>query len=206
MTGDRVKELRKQLSLSVDELSRITGVSDHTIRSYEAGRRNPSRTFIKVLQGYLDNKPSQKVVSNKLRKSIPYYPDIIVTNSNIEMFDQIAKNQTESKMMYDPSLEGADFVLPNYGDSNHPAIRPGDLVGYRKLTVNSFDSLNLDLIYMVVTVNNQRMNKKLQIHKENPDALWAISINNEKYRPFTILKDDIKEVYEVVGVSRRFSN
>ena len=57
---------------------------------------------------------------------------------------------------------------------------------------------------MIITVNNQRMNKKLQVYKDDDKKLWCISINKDEHKPFPILKEDIIEVWEVVGVSRRF--
>ncbi len=159
----------------------------------------------KIAEDYIEKfgNTKQKRLSLKPKAQL-YYPDVVVTNSNIQLYDQLASDKVEVREMYDPNLEGADIVLPNFSDSNEPYIKSGDLVGYRKLEVNSYDSLNLDLLYMIITVNNQRMNKKLQVYKNDNSKMWAISINCDKHKPFPILKEDIVELWEVVGVSRRF--
>ncbi len=148
--------------------------------------------------------PKQYQVRSSRMKPQKYFPDVIVSNSDISLYDEINSGELEIIEMYDPNLEGAEIVLENFGDSNYPKVNSGDRVGYRRLNIKSYDSLNLDLLYMIITVNGQRMNKKLQYNKDNPEKLWCISINKE-YKPFPILKSDILELWEVVGVSRRFN-
>ena len=146
----------------------------------------------------------KQLKAGKSKKQL-YYPDVVVTNSDVELFDKLSSGDVEVREMYDPNLEGSDVVLPNFGNSNAPYIQSGDLVGYRKLDIRSYESLNLDLMYMIITVNGQRMNKKLQVYKEDNSKLLCVSINKNEYNPFPILKEDILELWEVVGVSRRFN-
>jgi putative transcriptional regulator len=42
MTGDQIKQWREQRGISRMELSRLTGVSYHSIQRWELGKGNPS--------------------------------------------------------------------------------------------------------------------------------------------------------------------
>ena len=150
------------------------------------------------------NEDSVPYVPSKNKNEVVYYPEITVTNSDIAFYDNIIEGNTTKIMINSPALEGSQFALPNYGDSNDPAIKSGDIVGYRKIMFSSPESLDLNRIYLIITTNGQRYNKKLQHCKEDSKKFWAISINSKKYPPHTILKKDIIELYEIVGVERRF--
>lgn len=47
-TGDLLKKLRKQAHLTIDELSKITGIGKSTISDIETGKaKNPKSTTLK---------------------------------------------------------------------------------------------------------------------------------------------------------------
>ena len=52
--ADRLKELRKSRGLTQAELADITGLSFHSINSYESGRRTPNSKAMAVLERYFN--------------------------------------------------------------------------------------------------------------------------------------------------------
>ena len=52
--ADRLKELRKSRGLTQAELADITGLSFHSINSYESGRRTPKSKAMAVLERYFN--------------------------------------------------------------------------------------------------------------------------------------------------------
>lgn len=209
MNGLEVKEFRKKLRFTQKEFAELLSVSTETVKSWEYGKRNMPDSKVELLRfktksenGHSTlNEPELDYLKNK--KTITYYPDIVATNSNVEINEQFEISNAEKIEIYSPNLEGSDFALRNYGNSNYPKIQSGDIVGYRNINFTSIDSLDLNRIYLIITCNNQRFNKKLQIHKTDKNKLWCISINKDAYPPHTILKEDILYLYEVVGYERR---
>ena len=52
MFKERLKELRKSKGLSQKQLAEKTGISVHTINSYESGRRDPNTKNLQILQDF----------------------------------------------------------------------------------------------------------------------------------------------------------
>jgi hypothetical protein len=177
----------------------LTGKGEMLKKLHEIG--SPSISYIKKE----DHNTVNDSQENYYSKSVDFYPDLVLNNATIPLFDQIQKDDIEIKKIYDPSFESSDFVLRNFDESNYPIIRSGDLVGYKKIDVILINSLNLNSIYLIITANQQRMLKKLETYKGNDDKFWATSINSDQFKPFSLMKKDVKELYEIIGISRRFS-
>lgn len=52
--ADRLKELRKDRGLTQVELATVTGLSSHSINSYESGRRTPNSKAMVALERYFN--------------------------------------------------------------------------------------------------------------------------------------------------------
>ena len=52
--SERLKELRKEIGLTQQELADKTGLSIHTINSYESGRREPNSKAMTTLENYFN--------------------------------------------------------------------------------------------------------------------------------------------------------
>jgi len=52
--GKRLKELRKQHSISAEELAKLMGINKSTISRYETGKREPYIPFVQELASYFN--------------------------------------------------------------------------------------------------------------------------------------------------------
>lgn len=81
MFKERLKELRKSKGLSQKQLAEKTGISVHTINSYESGRRDPNTKNLQILQDFFQ--VSQGFLLGDL-KSDDFFKDQEVTDLNLD--------------------------------------------------------------------------------------------------------------------------
>lgn len=81
MFKERLKELRKSKGLSQKQLAEKTGISVHTINSYESGRRDPNTKNLQILQDFFQ--VSQGFLLGDL-KSDDFFKDQKVIDLNLD--------------------------------------------------------------------------------------------------------------------------
>lgn len=81
MFKERLKELRKSKGLSQKQLAEKTGISVHTINSYESGRRDPNTKNLQILQDFFQ--VSQGFLLGEL-KSDDFFKDQEVIDLNLD--------------------------------------------------------------------------------------------------------------------------
>ena len=81
MFSKRLKELRKSKGLSQKQLAEKTGISVHTINSYESGRRDPNTKNLQILQDFFQ--VSQGFLLGDL-KSDDFFKDQEVIDLNLD--------------------------------------------------------------------------------------------------------------------------
>ena len=81
MFKERLKELRKSKGLSQKQLAEKTGISVHTINSYESGRRDPNTKNLQILQDFFQ--VSQGFLLGEL-KSYDFFKDQEVIDLNLD--------------------------------------------------------------------------------------------------------------------------
>ena len=81
MFKERLKELRKSKGLSQKQLAEKTGISVHTINSYESGRRDPNTKNLQILQDFFQI--SQGFLLGDL-KSDDFFKDQEVIDLNLD--------------------------------------------------------------------------------------------------------------------------
>lgn len=81
MFKERLKELRKSRGLSQKQLAEKTGISVHTINSYESGRRDPNTKNLQILQDFFQ--VSQGFLLGDL-KSDDFFKDQEVIDLNLD--------------------------------------------------------------------------------------------------------------------------
>lgn len=81
MFKERLKELRKSKGLSQKQLAEKTGISVHTINSYESGRRDPNTKNLQILQDFFQ--VSQGFLLGDLR-SDDFFKDQEVIDLNLD--------------------------------------------------------------------------------------------------------------------------
>ncbi|MBQ0019110.1 MAG: S24 family peptidase [Bacteroidales bacterium] len=126
----------------------------------------------------------------------PFYDELPVTAGQTET----PGYNEHSTGLYIPGVR-AEAFFPVMGHSMEPYIYPGDIVGVR--TVNSFDGINPDATYMVVTRSNERMIKHIVPPTADDDSITLTS-DNPAYPPFRILRNDVVRVMKVVYSGRTY--
>lgn len=81
MFKERLKELRKSKGLSQKQLAEKTGISVHTINSYESGRRDPNTKNLQILQDFFQ--VSQGFLLGEL-KSDDFFKDQEAIDLNLD--------------------------------------------------------------------------------------------------------------------------
>lgn len=81
MFKERLKELRKSKGLSQKQLAEKTGISVHTINSYESGRRDPNTKNLQILQDFFQ--VSQGFLLGEL-KSDDFFKDQEIIDLNLD--------------------------------------------------------------------------------------------------------------------------
>ena len=96
MFKERLKELRKSKGLSQKQLAEKTGISVHTINSYESGRRDPNTKNLQILQDFFQ--VSQGFLLGEL-KSDDFFKDQEVIDLNLDtVLTQISMLKQNMKM------------------------------------------------------------------------------------------------------------
>ena len=82
-----LKDLRKSEGLSQKELADKTGISVHTINSYESGRRDPNNKNLQILEQYFQ--VSRGFLLGEI-KPVDFFDDQSVIQANLDLIaDQI---------------------------------------------------------------------------------------------------------------------
>lgn len=208
---DKIKFNREKLGYTLEELSKLVGVSAPTIQRYESGEiKNVRRDKISKLAKALNVSPaylmgwedenSDPILENipgiitpvKLKK-IPILGTIACGNPIL------AEENYDGYFMIDENLPYSDFVLRAKGDSMIDAnIHEGDLVFFRKQ--NDVDNGTIAAVLIEDEATLKRVNK-------SNDTL-ILQPCNTNYNPIIINKSDNKKVLilgQMVGVYSRRS-
>lgn len=203
---DKIKFNREKLGYTLEELSKLVGVSAPTIQRYESGEiKNVRRDKISKLAKALNVSPaylmgwedenSDPILENipgiitpvKLKK-IPILGTIACGNPIL------AEENYDGYFMIDENLPYSDFVLRAKGDSMIDAnIHEGDLVFFRKQ--NDVDNGTIAAVLIEDEATLKRVNK-------SNDTL-ILQPCNTNYNPIIINKSDNKKVLilgQMVGV------
>lgn len=208
---DKIKFNREKLGYTLEELSKLVGVSAPTIQRYESGEiKNVRRDKISKLAKALNISPaylmgwedenSDPILENipgiitpvKLKK-IPILGTIACGNPIL------AEENYDGYFMIDENLPYSDFILRAKGDSMIDAnIHEGDLVFFRKQ--NDVDNGTIAAVLIEDEATLKRVNK-------SNDTL-ILQPCNTNYNPIIINKSDNKKVLilgQMVGVYSRRS-
>lgn len=202
---DKIKFNREKLGYTLEELSKLVGVSAPTIQRYESGEiKNVRRDKIakladalKVSPAYLmgwEDENRDPILENIPGIIMPTKMQKVPIIGTIACGDPIfAEENYEGYFMLDAKLPTSDFVLKAKGDSMIEAnIFDGDLVFFRKQ--NDVDNGAI----AAVLIDNEATLKR--VSKNN--GIIVLQPCNKNYSPIVISKNDCKNVTilgEMVG-------
>lgn len=203
---DKIKFNREKLGYTLEELSKLVGVSAPTIQRYESGEiKNVRRDKISKLAKALNVSPAylmgwEDENSGPILENIPG----IITPVKLKKIPILgtiacgkpilAEENYDGYFMIDENLPYSDFVLRAKGDSMIDAnIHEGDLVFFRKQ--NDVDNGTIAAVLIEDEATLKRVNK-------SNDTL-ILQPCNTNYNPIIINKSDNKKVLilgQMVGV------
>ena len=203
---DKIKFNREKLGYTLEELSKLVGVSAPTIQRYESGEiKNVRRDKIAKLAKALDVTPSYLMgwEDENSEPILENIPGIItpVKMKRIPILGTIAcgnpifaDQNYDGYFMIDSNLPEADFVLKAKGDSMIEAnIFEGDFVFFRKQ--RDVDNGTIAAVLIDEEATLKRINKSNDIIILQPC--------NKNYEPLIYLKDNDKNIVilgQMVGV------
>lgn len=192
--GDRLRKLRQDKNLTLEELGEKLGVSHATIYKYEKGEiANMKQSTIKKLSEIFGVSPV-------------YIMGLDIDNPSIRMVDKVrsvpilgticagdgvwCEENYEGRFVLDPDIKGVDFVLKVNGESMAgDNIHNGD-IAYMKST-NYVDN---GKIAAILLDNNEVMLKRLNIKSGHA----VLTPSNPDYEP--IVTTDFMILGELVGI------
>ena len=203
MNANRLKELRKEKKITLEELAALIGTSKQTIHRYE--------------NGIISNIPHDKV--RRLAEALGVSPtDLMGWDSDISGYDNIspisvkkipvigeiacgepifAEERYEGYISTDSSLD-ASFCLIAKGDSMTGArIFDGDVVFIR-----AQDWVDNGEIAAVI-INDEATLKRFYYYPEEEKLI--LSPENPRYAPFVYIKEELADV-KVIGKAVAFQS
>lgn len=203
--GQRIKERRKELGYTVDQLAELLNKNRTTVYRYENGNiENLPHTVLKPIAEALHTTPGylitgEKVDETKLKKKGIAIPVLghVAAGIPIEMIEDIIDTE---EIPEDMARHGEFFALKIKGDSMTPSINNSDVVIVRQQE----DAENGDIV--IATVNeNDAVCKRL---KKYSDGISLISLN-PAYEPLYFNNSEIQEapvkiIGKVVELRRKF--
>lgn len=146
----------------------------------------------------LYNKELPEIKESEPSRKIPVAGDVYATISEA-MQDVVAYGpQTFVNI---PIFSQGEFALQASGHSMKGYINQGDWIVVKRIT--NRDAIIYGECYVVVTKGDNL--KTVKFIKEHKDLkkLWLVPYNIEQFEPQSLLKDDIIEIYSVVGLFRK---
>lgn len=203
---DKIKFNREKLGYTLEELSKLVGVSAPTIQRYESGEiKNVRRDKIAKLAKALDVTPSylmgwedensEPILENIPGIITPIKMKRIPILGTISCGNPIFADQNyDGYFMIDTNLPEADFVLKTKGDSMIEAnIFEGDFVFFTKQ--RDVDNGTIAAVLIDEEATLKRVNKTNNVIILQPC--------NKNYEPLIYSKDDDKNIVilgQMVGV------
>ena len=203
MIGNRIKELRKQNKLSMEELARAVGTSRQNIHRYERGIiTNIPRDKVVALATALGTTPSELMGWESESASVSGIMPITVKRipilGDIACGEPIyAEESHESFAATDSSLD-ADFCLRAHGDSMTGArIYDGDIVFIR--AQSSVDNGEI----AAVIINDEATLKRVYFYPE--EGKLILSPENPRYAPLVYIKEELNTI-KILGKAVAFQS
>lgn len=117
LKGDRLKTLRKEKSLSQQELGDMIGASKSLISCYESGKRNPSLENIISFMEIFGVSSDYLLGADNLVKTIENNKDkyVSVTKEELIFINELKKNKMIYNILFDEPKRGAELIKKKLG-------------------------------------------------------------------------------------------
>ena len=205
MNITKLKRLRKENGLTLDELARIIGTSKQTIHRYENGiitNIPPSR--VESLATVLGTTPSELMGWGYYQDAEGFENIIPISVKRLPLLGEIscgkpiyAEEQHESYAAADSNLN-ADFCLRANGDSMIGArIHDGDIVFIR--SQSSVDNGEI----AAVIINDEATLKRVYYYPE--EGKLVLTPENPRYAPLVYINEELNSI-KILGKAVAFQS
>ncbi len=204
MEANKLRQLRKEKKITLDELASRIGTSKQTIHRYENGIINnipPEK--IERLAAALGTSPSElmgweHITPMKYKNTVPLSTKKLPLLGSISCGQPIyAEEERESFASADMNLD-ADFCLRAVGDSMMGArIYDGDTVFIR-----SQDSVDNGEIAAVI-INDEATLKRVYFYPE--EGKLVLSPENPRYAPLVFVGGELEQI-KIIGKAVAFQS
>lgn len=197
--ADKIKTLRKQQGLTLEEVGKIVGVGKSTVRKWESGEiANMRRDKIALLAKALNVTPSYLMGwsndSNFQDLPSSVKPISEIRSCRVPLIGSVAAGQPilaeEEYETYVDAPSKADYALRVEGDSMAPGFLDGDII-----YIKQQDDVNDGQIAVVLLDDSAALKHVYHI----PNGLMLTS-DNPKYPPMTMTFDQYN-VIRVLGIA-----
>jgi transcriptional regulator with XRE-family HTH domain len=206
--GDRLKFLRKELQLSVNQIINQIGIQQGYYSNLENNNRSLSRNVLQklntlysvssdwLLTGEGSMFIEKKVASLEVVGDIMGAPNIIVSNLAANASPGIASQFVEvASRAYLPMIKNGTVAFPIQGKSMIPVFDDGDWVLCYEL--EKIEEVKNGSIYILKTIEGVLLCKYI-IKK---GSRWElVSENSENFAVLTISIEEIQKVYRISKV------
>jgi hypothetical protein len=131
-------------------------------------------------------------------KSIPFYDTDVYATIIPSMSDVVAMKP--SAFINIPMFNQGEYAVPVTGHSMKGYINHGDWVVIKKIT--NHESIMYGEAHLIVTKSDNLKTVKFLKPSKNPEKLTLVPYNIEQFEPHEIRKDDVIEIYRVIGSFR----
>ena len=181
-----IRNRRKELGITLEEIGSYVGVSKATVQRWETGGiANMRRDRIKKLSEILQLDAEQLIGDGQQQKAgfvkIPLLGDVaagvpITAQEDVLGYEEVPQEWTENSTL---------FALKLKGDSMEPRMVSGDVVIVKKQS-----DVNSGEVAIVMVGNEEATCKKVVKHS---DGMVLVS-NNTKYPPMFFTAKEIEEM------------
>ena len=203
MIGNRIRELRRQKELTLEELATIIGTSKQTIQRYESGViANIPREKVEALATALGTTPTNLMGWDT---SLPSYDNVVaISRQSLPVLGHIscgepiyAEEEHEGYVALGRKLD-ADFCLIAKGDSMTGArINDGDVVFIR--SQSTLDNGEIG----VVIINDEATLKRVYYYPEEEKLILVAE--NPRYAPFVYVGKELERI-KILGKAVAFQS
>jgi transcriptional regulator with XRE-family HTH domain len=226
--ASNIRFLRKQMSLTQDELSTAININRSMIGAYEEGRAVPRIAMLQTLSVYfsitLDQLINTDLTSNPTSQSDKAEP-IPASHSQLRILTTVVDNTNRELITVVPVKAAAGY-LNGYADPEYVGRLPRftlplpELAGERTRRVfqirgdsmlpvqpgtyilcdylQEWTELNEGQTYILVTLNEGVVYKRVY-RKVAPENTLLLQSDNPDYEPYTVALSDICEIWHAVG-------
>lgn len=194
--GRRLRELRKELDWTQDQLAKLLGVGKGAISMVETGKGglsernknilvhelNVNPDWIEMGKGEIFNAPREQVLSFRAKtdnsvpyQSVPLYA-IEGTAGLVPLFND-AQSHTPVDYIHIPNMPKCDGAINIVGDSMYPLLKSGDIVLYKQLQ-NIEDIFWGDMYLLSVDIDGEEYITVKYIQKADKDGFVRLVSQN----------------------------